>query len=413
MRGTGGFVAVVRLGTPVVALAAAALVIAAIVAAATVIRSVRALRDERRAHAAAGARAALRAAACRRVVEAARGSSHAVREAIALGVTELVPAVDVVLIYEESEGELRCETVRGERGAYFGGTRLALDGTSLAAHALSAGHRAVAAITAESARPAGAGVPTRSLLPGDAGTVAVPLRLDEGRRACVVASSRSPLRDADVELVVDLVEDAAPAYALAFEREDDRRRAEYDALTGLLAPRAFRRELARLVERARFSADPGLAVVFIDTDRFKQWNDVYGHACGDALLRALAGALHAVTAPGDLAARNGGDEFCLVFAGSGKAEAVERAETLRRRIAELDVASLRPRDAACAIRITASIGVAAFPADASTAGELLEAADGAMYHSKRTGRDGVSYVAPRGGFTRLGVPARRLESRAG
>jgi diguanylate cyclase (GGDEF)-like protein len=128
---------------------------------------------------------------------------------------------------------------------------------------------------------------------------------------------------------------------------------------------------------------------------FKAWNDSYGHAAGDALLREVAQTLRdAVRSERDLVVRNGGDEFCLVFTETGKATAIERAEDLRAAIAALDVTALRSAAvAANEVQITASIGVAAFPADATTAHELLERADAAMYNSKRTGRNAVSYVA--------------------
>jgi diguanylate cyclase (GGDEF)-like protein len=151
--------------------------------------------------------------------------------------------------------------------------------------------------------------------------------------------------------------------------------------------------LARLVSRARASRPARVALLFVDTDRFKAWNDLYGHAAGDALLRALAAVLRgAARFDEDLVARNGGDEFCLVFTETDKAEAIERAEQLRRRIVTLDLATLRPPDAPGGLRISASIGVAVYPIDAGDAGMLLERADAAMYHSKRAGRDTVAYV---------------------
>ena len=134
----------------------------------------------------------------------------------------------------------------------------------------------------------------------------------------------------------------------------------------------------------------------------KRWNDSYGHAAGDALLRELAEVLRSsVAMSGDLVARNGGDEFCLVFAASGKAAAIERAERLRARIASIDYAALRPPGSPPEIRVTASLGVAAFPADARTASELLERADAAMYHTKATGRDGLSYLLANGDLVRF------------
>lgn len=198
--------------------------------------------------------------------------------------------------------------------------------------------------------------------------------------------------DAVLDAIVALAEHASFAYALAHDREADRRRAEYDALTGLLTPRAFRERLAGLVERTRYVPLGRLALAFVDTDRFKQWNDAYGHASGDALLRAIAQLLRAAAScDGDLVARNGGDEFCVVFADTEKSRALDRADALREAIAALDVAALRPPGAHAGVHISASIGVAALPADAASASELLERADAAMYHSKRTGRNAVAY----------------------
>ena len=144
------------------------------------------------------------------------------------------------------------------------------------------------------------------------------------------------------------------------------------------------------MERGRFVPASRLVLLFLDTDHFKQWNDAQGHAAGDALLHALADVLRtAASSECDLIARNGGDEFCLVFTATDKADRRRARRGVRRRIAGIDP------------RISASIGVAAFPADAANANDLLERADAAMYHAKQTGRDGVSYCAGDGGFVRL------------
>ncbi|MGD0476045.1 MAG: GGDEF domain-containing protein [Candidatus Velthaea sp.] len=161
----------------------------------------------------------------------------------------------------------------------------------------------------------------------------------------------------------------------------------------MLTARAFRVRLAQTIERARFAPLGRVAVLFVDTDRFKSWNDLYGHASGDALLRELAVLLRAAaTDPADLVARNGGDEFCVVFADSEKSRAIVRAESLRASIADADFHGLHAPDSnGEEVRISASIGVACFPVDAQSPEALLEKADEAMYHSKKTGRNGVSF----------------------
>ena len=353
-------------------------------AAVTASRSRAAARADRLALRLARASEAAFVDAARRLASAARGSVDAVRDEIARAARVAAPAVDGILVYEQHDAALRCIVAFGDRFTYFAGSSLALeDASALPARAVAAGHR----ITLDD-------VDVRPLHPSDVAALAVPLALDAGRACVLVAAAQQPLDAGAIERLVTLADQASPAYLIALDREHDRRSAEYDGLTGLLTPRAFRRQLNALVDRARFIACARLALVFVDTDRFKQWNDCYGHAAGDTLLREIANVLLSATvSEHDLVARNGGDEFCIVFTEIDKATAIERAGELCRRIASLDLGRLRPEASTDdALRITASIGVAAFPADAATANDLLERADAAMYHSKQSGRDGVSFA---------------------
>ena len=392
----------VRAGTGL-AVTIAALLELGIVAGSLSVASVAAVVASRSRAAARADRFALRLArageagfvdAARRLAGAARGSVDAVRDEIVRAARVAAPAVDGVLVYEQDDAGLRCVVASGDRFGYFAGSSVALDDASaLPARAVVAAHR----ITLDDA-----GV--SPLHPGDVAALAVPLALDGGRACVLVAAAQRPLDAGAIERLVALADQASPAYLIALDREHDRRNAEYDGLTGLLTPRAFRRRLNDLVERARFIACARLALLFVDTDRFKQWNDRYGHAAGDALLRELASVLRSAAASeNDLVARNGGDEFCIVFAETDKATAIERAGELRRRVAALDLARLHPPDAATngELRITASIGVAAFPADALSGSDLLERADEAMYNTKQSGRNGVSYLGAGREFVRL------------
>ncbi len=312
---------------------------------------------------------------------AATRSVDAVRAELDAAVRALAPAIDSVLIFDEEDGQLACVAASGNRVLYFAGRRMTRsDMRTLPALALARGYRATLG-------DGGA----RGFHPADAFAVAVPLRRDAGCASVLYAAAPHAVDGEALEAIVALADHAGFAYTLAHEREAYLRRAEYDALTGLLSPRALRERLARSIERARFAPLARIAVLFVDTDRFKTWNDTYGHASGDALLRALAAALRAAASSDDLVARNGGDEFCVVLADTEKSRAVERAETLREAIEALDLAPLRPAGAAASVVITASIGVAAFPAEARSPSELLERADEAMYHSKRSGRNAVSY----------------------
>jgi diguanylate cyclase (GGDEF)-like protein len=336
----------------------------------------------------------------RRLADVARASVAAVRAEIARAARTVAPEVDVILLYEEQDGALACVYAVGSRVEHYPGSRIPLDDASaLPTRARSAGHRITLA-------DAG----TRPIHPVDIAALAVPLALDAGRICVLAVSARSALDAPTYDRLVTLADQASPAYMTALDREDDRRRAQYDGLTGLLTPRAFRHRLGALIDRARLFPATRLALLFVDTDRFKQWNDSHGHASGDALLRELAALLRtAVLDENDLIARNGGDEFCLVFSDTAKASAIERAETLRARIAATDFGKLLAPGAGLGasgsseVRITASIGVAAYPLDATTTSDLLERADTAMYHTKQTGRDGVSYADVDDTLTRLAL----------
>jgi diguanylate cyclase (GGDEF)-like protein len=94
--------------------------------------------------------------------------------------------------------------------------------------------------------------------------------------------------------------------------------------------------------------------------------------------------------PMDFAGRNGGDEFCALISNAHKVSAIERAKRF--------CDAVRACDFGVDVQVTASVGVAAYPYDAAEANELLEIADAAMYHSKRSGRDRVSFAVERSSF---------------
>ncbi|BDG70194.1 sensor domain-containing diguanylate cyclase [Roseomonas fluvialis] len=162
---------------------------------------------------------------------------------------------------------------------------------------------------------------------------------------------------------------------LGFDRmqRELERQASTDPLTGLANRRAF---LDALESRLRGNAG---ALVFLDLDNLKPLNDQHGHEAGDAALRATARLLRGTAAPGDLAARFGGDEFILWIAGADQAAAIARARAL------LDGAAQQPGDRAPRF----SLGLAAWhPASGESAARLLARADAALYDAKRHDRGG-------------------------
>ncbi len=175
--------------------------------------------------------------------------------------------------------------------------------------------------------------------------------------------------------------------ALLYERE--RHEARTDSLTGLWNHRSLLQFLSHELARTRLAGED-IALLFIDLDGFKAINDRWGHPEGDALLRRIGSVSALATPPGGYACRYGGDEFAVLLPGAGPAEAAAVAEDLRRAVAEAGRRYV-PRGA---LPVTASIGVASFPARECTVAGLVRAANAAMYAAKDGGRNRVQAVGP-------------------
>lgn len=196
--------------------------------------------------------------------------------------------------------------------------------------------------------------------------------------ASAEASGRSPAFEQALR------ETVAPALESLREREQLESLAIRDPLTGLYNRRFMEEELSRQLGRVRRLGQP-LAVAMLDLDHFRQYNERHGHLAGDLALQSLAMLLQGFRQEGDVPCRYGGEEFVLIMPATTAAEASARLEPLRRRLAETDILHegrlLEP--------VSASIGVAEFPTDGDSPAALLEAADAAMYRSKRSGRNRI------------------------
>jgi diguanylate cyclase (GGDEF)-like protein len=167
-------------------------------------------------------------------------------------------------------------------------------------------------------------------------------------------------------------------------REKLRMQSLRDPLTGLYNRRYLDESLQREVVRCQRRGLP-LAVLMLDVDHFKAFNDNNGHAAGDALLAAIAKALLSCTRSEDLACRYGGEEFTVVLVETNATDAMARAEQIRSVIAGTTVQHLKRTLGPC----TASLGLAMLSDTALTPSELLEQADAALYRAKAGGRDCV------------------------
>ena len=162
----------------------------------------------------------------------------------------------------------------------------------------------------------------------------------------------------------------------------------HDALTGLPNRSLFDDRLEIALARCR--RDGGkLAVLFLDLDRFKSINDTLGHEAGDRLLRAVADRLRDCVREEDTIARVGGDEFVLLAAGIGDADARTLAEKVLRSITS-EPFSIR----GASLHVTASIGVSMYPEHGTEPGRLVRSADDAMYAVKAAGRNACGIAVP-------------------
>ena len=162
-----------------------------------------------------------------------------------------------------------------------------------------------------------------------------------------------------------------------------------DRLTGVHNYAFFADALPRECQRAeRYGLS--LSLVVLDLDRFKAFNDRWGHDAGNRLLTAVGQAIRANSRSSDIAARFGGEEFALIVPGPAE-EAMEAAERIRAAIARVSVLVA----GGDMVGTTISAGVADFEnGTGDTGARLLDQADKALYHSKSSGRDRVSLFSP-------------------
>src|SRR5687768_1700952 len=182
----------------------------------------------------------------------------------------------------------------------------------------------------------------------------------------------------------------------------------HDELTGLLTSKSFFSELRREAGRAEAESLP-FCVLMMDLDHFKAVNDTYGHLVGSKTLEETGHIIKAALRAGDVAARFGGEEFAAFLLEANYAQGLVAAERVRLAVAEHEFSASRPGspDAPGTHKITISIGVAAFPDDATDPIELVELADSALYRAKRSGRNRSCAYRPSLAVTERILPARR------
>ncbi|MCX7023534.1 MAG: GGDEF domain-containing protein [Spirochaetes bacterium] len=177
--------------------------------------------------------------------------------------------------------------------------------------------------------------------------------------------------------------------------ENARRRAVADELTGLFN-RRFLEESVRLrfARSAQAAGSSPCSLLMLDVDRFHAYNDAYGMKSGDSIIASLGDVFGKITAEGDTAARLAGDEFAFFLPSAGIDEAASFAERIRAAAAGSDLEFVSEKTAETVnLRLTVSIGVAAFPKHADAPDKLFASSDRALFRAKENGRNRVA-LAP-------------------
>jgi diguanylate cyclase (GGDEF)-like protein/PAS domain S-box-containing protein len=204
------------------------------------------------------------------------------------------------------------------------------------------------------------------------------MRRKDGAAAWVLESQRLLAGDEGEDRVEAILVDIT-------DRKEYQQRMEHQALHDPLTGLHNRAFLEQRLEQLVSQGESGLAVMFVDLDRFKFVNDSHGHAVGDAMLREAAVRLHDSVRADDLVARVGGDEFVLLLPRVQAVGAARIARTILRRMREPFVVDGQR------LHSSSSVGIALFPEDGKDVQELLVSADAAMYRAKASGRDAFQF----------------------
>src|SRR5712671_6012383 len=206
------------------------------------------------------------------------------------------------------------------------------------------------------------------------------------RNECLTGSF---FRDSHQQLTISVASHIALSLASLQLRESLREQSIRDPLTRLFNRRFLEESLDRELQLAGRKRQ-SIAVLFLDLDHFKRFNDTFGHDAGDMVLQSLADLFRNFFRSTDICCRYGGEEFAIILPESSSQDAAIRADALR-----LEVKGLRLQYQKQSVgALTLSIGVAAFPEHGATCEELLKIADQCLYESKGRGRDIVTVASP-------------------
>ena len=193
-----------------------------------------------------------------------------------------------------------------------------------------------------------------------------------------------------VSRVFLLIIASALSSVIVLRARDLRRLSAIDRLTGVFNRGHLDERILGELGRAQ-RMQRSLSIAMLDVDRFKEFNDRYGHAAGDAGLRAIADRVRLMTRRSDVLARYGGEEFVLLLPDTGPDIALEKLEEIRVEVESMLIELPRGQGT---VALTLSAGIATYPDDGTNADELVDEADARLFRAKGLGRNRVVGGAP-------------------
>ncbi|MFA5059026.1 MAG: diguanylate cyclase [Candidatus Omnitrophota bacterium] len=223
--------------------------------------------------------------------------------------------------------------------------------------------------------------------------VIMPLKAKDKVNGIIIADNlftRKPITENDLKIFMMLANQAGLAIENSQLYELVVHKSHTDSLTSLWNHGFFQDTLVLEIEKARQN-NAHVGIVIIDVDNFKKLNDTWGHQNGDVVLTELAKILKDSSRENDYMCRYGGEEFSIILTQTNREQAYFIAERLRERIAQYNFPKFSSENF---LKLTVSVGVAAFPEDAHTKEDLVMKADRAMYTAKFIGKNKTCVPEP-------------------
>lgn len=218
----------------------------------------------------------------------------------------------------------------------------------------------------------------------------IPLRSDKGIIGVYMQGKKSHTSSHDmseVQYAINLIS----FVSIAIENANLYRKATVDRMTKLFTHHQFQKRLEEEISKGKRYGNI-FSLIMFDIDHFKKFNDTYGHLQGDIIIKQIARILLEFVREVDFAARYGGEEFAIILPETDKMNAAHVAQRLREKVEKYDF----PGDKG-ALKVTISMGISQYiPGKIEYNEQLIDLADGALYHSKESGRNKVS-IATFGG----------------